>query len=99
MTDSFVRGAISNVFSVWDDQGRFDEDGQKYLLDYLYRQGCVSSFFVRSGMGQMYAYEYDDVKKMAALACKHMAGKGPVIVGTTGIWDHNFDKRPDPKVF
>lgn len=99
MTDSFVRGAISNVFTVWDDQGRFDADGQRNLLDFVYLNGSVCSYFVRSGMGQMYAYEYDDVKKMAETACEHMAGKGPVVVGTSGIWDRNLDKRPDPEVF
>ena len=99
MTDSFVRGAISNVFTVWDDQGRFDADGQRNLLDFVFLNGSVCSYFVRSGMGQMYAYDYDDVKKMAETACKHMAGKGPVVVGTSGIWNRNLDKRPDPEVF
>ena len=99
MTDSFVRGAISNVFTVWDDQGRFDADGQRNLLDFVYLNGSVCSYFVRSGMGQMYAYDFDDVKQMASTACKHMAGKGPVVVGTSGIWDRNLDKRPDPEVF
>ncbi|NUM55654.1 MAG: dihydrodipicolinate synthase family protein [Candidatus Hydrogenedentes bacterium] len=99
MTDFFVRGAISNVFTVWDDQGRFDPDGQRNLLDYLYDAGSISTYFVRSGMGQMYAYQYDDVKAMASLACAHLAGRAPVLVGTAGIWDKNYDKRPDPGVF
>ena len=99
MTDFFVRGAISNVFTVWDDQGRFDADGQRNLLDYLHDAGSISTYFVRSGMGQMYAYEYDDVKQMAATACKHMAGKAPVLVGAAGIWDKNYDKRPNPELF
>jgi 4-hydroxy-tetrahydrodipicolinate synthase len=36
---------------------------------------------------------------MADVACGHMAGKGPVLVGSSGIWDRNLDKRPDPQVF
>ena len=43
MTDSLVRGAISNVFTVWDDQGRFDADGQRNLLDYVHLYGSVCS--------------------------------------------------------
>lgn len=101
MIPAYVRGAISNVFSAWHSDGRFDEDGQRNLIDYLYEHNpdSISAYFVRSGMGQMYAYEYDDVKAMATLACSHLSGKGPVLVGTAGIWDKNYDKRPDPDVF
>lgn len=99
MIPAFVRGAISNVFTAWDEQGRFHEEGQRNLIDYLLDAGSVSTFFVRSGMGQMYAYEYDDVKRMASLACTHIGDRAPVLVGASGIWDRNFDRRPDPETF
>ncbi len=99
MVPKYVYGAISNVFTAWDEEGRFDPDGQRALLDFLYSTGAISAYFVRSGMGQMYAYEYDDVVAMAELACNHLNGKAPVLVGTAGIWDKNYDKRPDPALF
>ncbi|MDZ4859783.1 MAG: dihydrodipicolinate synthase family protein [Candidatus Hydrogenedentes bacterium] len=99
MIPAIVRGAIANVFTVWDEQGRIDENGQRNLIDYIHDNGSVCSYFVRSGMGQMYTYDVDDVKKMAVLACRHLEGRGPVIVGTSGIWDRNLDRRPDTEVF
>ena len=36
---------------------------------------------------------------MAKTACEHMTGKGPVLVGTAGIWDRDFNALPDPAVF
>ena len=99
MIPKYIYGAISNVFSAWHEDGRFDPDGQRALLDFLMRSGGISAYFVRSGMGQMYAYEYDDVIAMADLACAHLNGKAPVLVGSAGIWDKNYEKRPDPAVF
>ncbi|GMW01953.1 MAG: hypothetical protein AMXMBFR84_30890 [Candidatus Hydrogenedentota bacterium] len=95
----YVHGCISNVFTMWDTDGRFHEAGQRRFLDYLVDTGSITSFFVRSGMGQMYAYEYDDVVAMARTACTHLAGKAPVIVGTAGVWNGNYDRRPDAKTF
>jgi dihydrodipicolinate synthase/N-acetylneuraminate lyase len=99
MIPSYVYGPIANVFTAWQADGRFDPAGQRNTLDFLARSGAVSAYFVRSGMGQMYAYELEDVKAMATLACTHMRGRGPVLVGTAGIWDRNFDRRPDPALF
>ena len=99
MIPSFVRGSIAPVFTAFHEDGRFDPDGQRALLSYLHDAGGISAYFVRCGMGQMYTYSYDDVKAMAKTACEHMAGKGPVLVGTAGIWDLNFDALPDPEVY
>jgi dihydrodipicolinate synthase/N-acetylneuraminate lyase len=99
MVPKYVYGAISNVFTAWHEDGQFDPDGQRALLDFLLGSGGISAYFVRSGMGQMYAYEYDDIVAMADVACAHMDGKAPVLVGTAGVWDKNYDARPDPAAF
>ncbi len=99
MVPQFVHGPISNVFTAWEADGRFDEDGQRNLLDFLVKSGSISAYFVRSGMGQMYAFSFDEVKRIAALACKQLKGVGPVLVGSAGEWDRDYDRRPDPKVF
>lgn len=99
MIPSFISGPIANVFTAFDKSGAFDPEGQKSFLDFLTAKNANSAYFVRSGMGQMYTYSYDDVKAMADLAVSHVAGAVPVIVGTAGIWNHDFDDRPDPAVF
>jgi len=99
MIPDYVYGCIAPVFTAFDEDGRLDDDGQRSILDYLLTTRAVSAYFVRSGLGQMYTFSYDDVKQMARTACGHMAGKAPVLVGCTGIWDRNLDKKPDPATF
>lgn len=99
MSLPFIHGPIANVFTCFDADGRIDDDGQRAFLDFLFSRGSVSAYFVRSGMGQMYTYSYDDTVRMARLATAHLADKAPVLVGTTGIWNRDFEKRPDRETF
>jgi dihydrodipicolinate synthase/N-acetylneuraminate lyase len=99
MVPPFVRGPIANVFTCFNEDLSIDPNGQRAFLDFLAQSNSVSAYFVRSGMGQMYAYDAEDTRIMAKLACDHLRGKAPVLVGSAGIWDHNYDRRPDPTVF
>jgi len=99
MIPAFVRGTIAPVFTAFHEDGRLDDGGQRAILSYLEDGKEVSACFVRSGMGQMFTFGFDDVKQIAKTACEHLAGQTPVLVGTTGIWDRNREKRPDPKMF
>ena len=99
VTPDFVHGAIAPVFSSFNEDGSFNEAGQRNFLDFLLERGGVSAFFVRSGMGQMYTFSYEDVQAMAHTACGHLQGKAPILVGTSGVWDRNRQRRPDPAVF
>ncbi len=96
---SFVRGNIAPVFSVFNDDLKLDEKGQRNMFDFLYQTKAISAYFVRSGLGQMYSYNFDDVLQMASIACDHLKGRAPVIVGCNGIWDHNLAKLPEPALF
>ncbi len=95
-TPSFLYGSIAPTFTVFRENGELDLDGQSKLLDYMLEKGGVSAFFVRSGMGQMYTFSYDEVKKIAELACKKVkaSSSSAVLIGCSGIWDRNFDKKP-----
>ncbi len=99
MIPEYIHGSIAPVFTSFDEDGAFHEQGQRNFLDFLIERGGISAYFVRCGMGQMYTFSYEDVEAMARTACGHLAGKAPVLVGTTGVWDRNNDKRPDPEVF
>lgn len=92
---AYVNGCIAPTFTAFGDDGSFDEAGQRNLLDYLESVGGISAYFVRSGMGQMYSFSYDEVKAIARVACGHLAGRTPVLVGCSGVWDRNYDARPD----
>lgn len=99
MVPDYVHGPIANVFTVFHDNGTLDDEGQRNFLDALLATECVSAFFVRSGMGQMYTFQFDDVKQIARNACKHLEGLAPVLVGTSGIWDRDYDRLPDREVY
>jgi len=95
----FVTGNIAPVFSVFNDDLKLDEKGQRNMLDFLYQTESISAFFVRSGLGQMFTYDFEDVKQMAKIACDHLKDRAPVIVGCNGVWNHNLSKLPDEAVF
>lgn len=96
---AFVRGSIAPTFTAFHDDLSLDDDGQRNLLDYMVQAGGVNAFFLRSGMGQMFAFGYDEVQQLTRNVCKHLAGRAPVLIGCNGIWDRNYDRRPDPAVF
>ena len=73
--------------------------GQRNFLQFLTRTGAISCYFVRSGMGQMYAFNVDDVKQLTTNVCGHLNGKTPVLVGCNGEWNRDYSKRPDPERF
>lgn len=99
MIPDYVRGAMAPVFTAFREDGAFDPDGQRAFLDFLLGWGPISAFIVRSGLGQMYAFGYDDVIAIAETTCRHLAGKAPVIVGCAGVWDRNRDRYPDPATY
>jgi dihydrodipicolinate synthase/N-acetylneuraminate lyase len=95
----FVHGNIAPVFTVFKNNLKIDEQGQQNMLDFLYDTKSISAYFVRSGLGQMFTYNFDDVKQMAKIACDHFKNRAPVIVGCNGIWDHDLTSLPDPDIF
>jgi len=99
MTPNDIHGSIAPVFTAFHEDGRLDDDGQRSILSWLAETKAVSAFFVRSGMGQMFSFSYDDVRQITKTACEHRAGNVPVFVGTSGIWDRDRDNYPDPDVF
>ncbi len=99
MTPKDIHGSIAPVFTAFHEDGSLDDDGQRAILNWLADTKDVCAFFVRSGMGQMFSFSYDDVRQITKTACELKAGNVPIFVGTTGIWDRNREKYPDPEVF
>ncbi|HOV32763.1 MAG TPA: dihydrodipicolinate synthase family protein [Candidatus Hydrogenedens sp.] len=91
----YIYGSIAPTFTIFKEDGSLDLSGQVRLLEYMVNHGSISAFFIRSGMGQMYAFSFDEVKQIAEVACKVVKGHAAVLIGCSGIWDRNYDKRPD----
>ncbi|NLN92963.1 MAG: dihydrodipicolinate synthase family protein [Candidatus Hydrogenedens sp.] len=98
-SQNYIYGAISPTFTVFHEDGRLDDDGQRRFIDFLLQDNAISAYFVRSGMGLMYTFTLDDTKQIARNMCAHLKGIRPVLVGCSGIWDRNYDKRPDPDLY
>lgn len=99
MLPEFVEGPIANVFTAFNQDLTLDETGQRAILDALIATEAVSAYFVRSGMGQYYSFAVDDVRRITEVACRHLDGIAPVIVGCSGEWDRRRDRRVDPARF
>ncbi len=97
----FIYGNIAPCYTCFNEDESFDPDGQRNLFDFMLQSGEVHTYFVRAGMGQMYTYEYEDVRAVAKTAIEHLTGKAPVIMNCSGIWDgdRSADHRPDPEVY
>lgn len=95
----YLYGSIAPTFTVFTAEGKLDLDGEARLLDYMLDRGSISAFFIRSGMGQMYTFSMDEVKAITQLACAKIKGHSAVLIGTSGIWDRNYDRRPDPALY
>jgi len=92
-------GAVAPTFTVFKENGALDDDGQRRLVDFLLLSESISAYFIRSGMGLMYTFSMEDVRQIARNLCKHLDGIAPVLVGTSGIWDRNYDRLPEPHVY
>ncbi len=98
-TTKLLQGAIAPTFTVFREDGRLDDAGQRRFFDFLLTSDAISAFFVRSGMGLMYTFSMDDTRQIARNACAHLEGISAVLVGCSGVWDRNYDKRPDPRTY
>ena len=100
MTSSFSfaapTGPVAPVFTTFAADGSLDCTGQRRFLDFLLGDGAIRALFVRSGMGQMYTFTFDEVRTLAELSVKHAGESAPVLVGASGIWDRDPDRLPDP---
>lgn len=99
MIPKFIHGVIANVFTTFKEDQSLDDTGQRNFLDALLSTKSITAYFVRSGMGQMYTFSYEDTKQITRNVCEHMRDKGPVLVGTSGIWDRNMEQLPDPDIY
>jgi 4-hydroxy-tetrahydrodipicolinate synthase len=97
--DDYLYGCIAPTFTAFHEDGTLDDLGQRNLIDFMLERGSLSALFIRSGMGQMYTFSEEDTRRLTRNVCAHVGGRIPIFVGCSGIWDRNYDKRPDPKAY
>lgn len=75
------RGVIPPMLTIFKEDGSFDWDGNKALIDYLINGG-VHGIFILGSSGEFCHLDTEERKKFAEFVVKYVAGRVPVIVGT-----------------
>jgi 4-hydroxy-tetrahydrodipicolinate synthase len=96
---AFLHGVITPMFTPCNQDGSFDEKGIRSFVDYLIGTESITALFARSGLGRMYSFSMEDVKWYTDTIIDQAAERIPVMIGTTGIWGRDFNKRPGNAVF
>ncbi|HXF81158.1 MAG TPA: dihydrodipicolinate synthase family protein, partial [bacterium] len=73
-------GIIPPVVTLFDRQGRVDEDAMRAHLDFLI-EGGVHGLFVLGSTGETMHLSIEERRAVAALAVRHVNGRVPVLVG------------------
>ncbi len=80
----YLTGVITPMFTPCHEDGSLDEEGTRSLIQWLKATGAVTSIFVRSGVGKMFTFSMEDVKRMAEIATAEAQGDIHILVGTSG---------------
>jgi dihydrodipicolinate synthase/N-acetylneuraminate lyase len=73
-------GIIPPVVTLFDRQGRIDEDAMRAHLDFLI-EGGVHGLFVLGSTGETMHLSLEERRAVTALAVRHVNGRVPVLVG------------------
>jgi len=80
----FLSGVITPMFTACNEDGSLDEVGIRSHVQWLKRTGSVSTLFVRSGVGKMFTFSLDEVKRMAEIVIDEAGKDLNVLVGASG---------------
>lgn len=80
----FLTGVIAPMYTPFDSQGNLDLPGVGQMVRWLKSRRVVKSVFVRSGVGQMYAYRLDEAKQAFDAAIAEATGQIGVLAGCAG---------------
>ena len=101
-----LSGIVPPLVTPLLNRDRLDEAGAKRLLDHVI-DGGVSGIFILGTTGEAPSLGYALRREMISLACKHVAGRVPVLVGVTdtaftetvSLADHAEKEGADALVF
>ena len=97
MVPEFLKGVIAPMFTPCNADGSLDTKGARGFAQFLLDRDAITTVFPRSGLGKMYTFKRDEVKEIIDAVMDAVGGKIGVIPGTAGIWDRDFNKKPDPE--
>lgn len=78
-----LREIIALIPTPMTDNAEVDETGLKKLIDYELENGCGVG--VLAAIGESYLLSHEDWRKVVEVACQHVSGRSPLIVGCPGM--------------
>ena len=75
-----IKGVIVPLITPLTGDEKVDEVGLKRLIDYVI-DGGVASIFVLGSSGEAPALQPSEKERLVSLACEHVAGRVPLLVG------------------
>ncbi|HRU23792.1 MAG TPA: dihydrodipicolinate synthase family protein [Candidatus Latescibacteria bacterium] len=96
---AYLHGVIVPMFTPCNSNGTLDERGIRSYLNYLVSNGSVNALFARSGLGRMYTFSVNDVRRLADIVIDEVADRLPVFVGCSGELSPDSPERPDAHTY
>ncbi|RYD04775.1 hypothetical protein N752_12685 [Desulforamulus aquiferis] len=81
MSSFDFRGIIPPMVTIFNNDGSFDWEGNKAVIDYLIKGG-VHGIFVLGSSGEFAHMSSDERKEFAEFAVDYIKGRVPVLIGT-----------------
>lgn len=75
------KGVIPPVSTIFDDSGKFDQNGMGKLIDFLIDSNVHGLFFLGTG-GEFSQMSLSQKKEIAEFCVKYVNGRLPVLIGT-----------------
>jgi dihydrodipicolinate synthase/N-acetylneuraminate lyase len=80
----YLTGVIVPMFTPCGPGGMIDWDGFRTFVVWLRDHPCITTLFVRCGLGKMYTYTVADTKRAIDITMEALEGKKPAMFGTFG---------------
>lgn len=93
----FLEKIIAPMYTPFNEDASLDEIGIGEVLKFLENKKVVNTVFVRSGVGKMHTFSFNEVKKIIEIATENTSL--PIIAGTSGIYNRDRNNKPEQKKY
>lgn len=92
----YLTGVIAPMFTPAHEDGTIDYDGYRAYTRWLVEDPGITALFVRCGVGRMFSYTVDDVKRSLDTVLEAAQAEKPVLCGTSGESHQDRSQKVDP---
>jgi dihydrodipicolinate synthase/N-acetylneuraminate lyase len=82
----FLTGVIAPMLTALNEDRSLDETGNRSVIAWYKGTGVITTIFARSGVGQMFSFDYDQVKTFIDITTSEAKDEIHLLVGTSGTF-------------